>query len=101
MLWGHVALVARRLTSDSLFLSSSSSSFFFSLTSPLALGKSKLLGVGNQLPVLNVELRLVPVAVALSVSLIMCYTDIAVILSGGVGKNGSTVAVSARSHFSL
>ncbi|CAN8027189.1 unnamed protein product [Ixodes persulcatus] len=46
----------------------------------------------TRLPMLNVELRLVPVAVALSVSLIMCYTDIAVILSGGVGKNGSTVA---------
>lgn len=46
----------------------------------------------TKLPVLHVELRLVPVAMALSVSLIMCYTDVAVILSGGVGKNGSTVA---------
>ncbi|KAL3189992.1 hypothetical protein MRX96_020321 [Rhipicephalus microplus] len=48
--------------------------------------------VASQLPLFNVELRLLPVATALSVSIIMCYTDIAVILSGGVGKNGSTVA---------
>uniref|UniRef100_A0A224Z4R0 diacylglycerol cholinephosphotransferase n=1 Tax=Rhipicephalus zambeziensis TaxID=60191 RepID=A0A224Z4R0_9ACAR len=47
----------------------------------------------TKLPLFNVELRLLPVATALSVSIIMCYTDIAVILSGGVGKNGSTVAV--------
>uniref|UniRef100_L7M1A8 diacylglycerol cholinephosphotransferase n=1 Tax=Rhipicephalus pulchellus TaxID=72859 RepID=L7M1A8_RHIPC len=46
----------------------------------------------TKLPLFNVELRLLPVATALSVSIIMCYTDIAVILSGGVGKNGSTVA---------
>uniref|UniRef100_A0A1E1XQ98 diacylglycerol cholinephosphotransferase n=1 Tax=Amblyomma sculptum TaxID=1581419 RepID=A0A1E1XQ98_AMBSC len=46
----------------------------------------------TKLPLFNVELRLLPVAAALSVSLVMCYTDIAVILSGGVGKNGSTVA---------
>lgn len=46
----------------------------------------------TKLPLVNVELRLLPVATALSVSIIMCYTDIAVILSGGVGKNGSTVA---------
>lgn len=46
----------------------------------------------TKLPLFNMELRLVPVSAALSVSLIMCYTDVAVILSGGVGKNGSTVA---------
>ncbi|XP_064481138.1 cholinephosphotransferase 1-like isoform X5 [Ornithodoros turicata] len=46
----------------------------------------------TKLPLLHMELRLMPVAMALSVSLIMCYTDVAVILSGGVGKNGSTVA---------
>lgn len=46
----------------------------------------------TKLPLFNMELRLLPVAAALSVSLVMCYTDIAVILSGGVGKNGSTVA---------
>uniref|UniRef100_A0A023G7L6 diacylglycerol cholinephosphotransferase n=1 Tax=Amblyomma triste TaxID=251400 RepID=A0A023G7L6_AMBTT len=46
----------------------------------------------TKLPLFNMELRLLPVATALSVSLVMCYTDIAVILSGGVGKNGSTVA---------
>lgn len=46
----------------------------------------------TKLPLFNMELRLLPVSAALSVSLIMCYTDVAVILSGGVGKNGSTVA---------
>uniref|UniRef100_A0A2R5L4D6 diacylglycerol cholinephosphotransferase n=1 Tax=Ornithodoros turicata TaxID=34597 RepID=A0A2R5L4D6_9ACAR len=46
----------------------------------------------TKVPLLHMELRLMPVAMALSVSLIMCYTDVAVILSGGVGKNGSTVA---------
>ncbi|XP_075547003.1 choline/ethanolaminephosphotransferase 1 bbc isoform X1 [Dermacentor variabilis] len=46
----------------------------------------------TKLPLFNVELRLLPVATALSVSAIMWYADIMVILSGGVGKNGSTVA---------
>lgn len=46
----------------------------------------------TKIPFLHVEMRLLPVALALSVSLLMCYTYFVIILSGGVGKNGSTVA---------
>lgn len=46
----------------------------------------------TKIPYLHVELRLVPVTVALSVTFLMCYGYIVVILCGGAGKNGSTVA---------
>lgn len=46
----------------------------------------------TRLPFLHVELRLLPVIIALSVSAVMCYSNFVIILSGGVGKNGSTVA---------
>ncbi|XP_067135767.1 choline/ethanolaminephosphotransferase 1-like isoform X2 [Centruroides vittatus] len=45
-----------------------------------------------KIPYLHVELRLLPVALALTVSVIICYSLLTIILSGGVGKNGSTVA---------
>lgn len=48
----------------------------------------------SQLPGLHVELRLLPITVALLVSLLLCYSYSTVILSGGIGKNGSSVAVS-------
>lgn len=45
-----------------------------------------------KIPYVHVELRLLPVALALTVSVIICYSLLTIILSGGVGRNGSTVA---------
>lgn len=47
-----------------------------------------------QLPWLDVELKLVPIYVAVLVAALLAQSKVAVIITGGVGKNGSTVAVS-------
>lgn len=45
-----------------------------------------------QVPVLNVEMRILPILLAFCLSTLLCYYHIAVVCKGGVGKNGSTVA---------
>lgn len=39
------------------------------------------------------EVKLIPIAIACAVALILAQANVTVILAGGVGKNGSTVAV--------
>ncbi|GIZ03670.1 hypothetical protein CEXT_591191 [Caerostris extrusa] len=46
----------------------------------------------RKIPFLNVEIRLLPIILALCVSLVLCYFHIAALYKGGVGKNGSSVA---------
>jgi hypothetical protein len=41
-----------------------------------------------------VELKLVPIYVAVLVAALLAQSKVAIIITGGVGKNGSTVAVS-------
>jgi hypothetical protein len=43
---------------------------------------------------LDVELKLVPIYVAVLVAALLAQSKVAIIITGGVGKNGSTVAVS-------
>lgn len=45
-----------------------------------------------QIPFLNVELRLIPIAIAFFISFTYCYHHLVVVCRGGIGKNGSTVA---------
>ncbi|XP_048516816.1 choline/ethanolaminephosphotransferase 1 isoform X1 [Dendroctonus ponderosae] len=45
-----------------------------------------------KLPTLDVEVKLIPIAIACAVALILAQANLTVILAGGVGKNGSTVA---------
>ncbi|KAF8786613.1 Choline/ethanolaminephosphotransferase 1 like protein [Argiope bruennichi] len=45
-----------------------------------------------QIPGLHMELRLIPIIIAFLVSLVLCYGYTITILSGGAGKNGSSVA---------
>jgi len=45
------------------------------------------------LPILNVEFRFVPVAVAVVGSVSSIFTNIEIISQGGKGRNGSSVAV--------
>lgn len=57
-----------------------------------------------QLPWLDVELKLVPIYVAVLVAALLAQSKVAIIITGGIGKNGSTVAVSdfmACVHISL
>ena len=53
----------------------------------------------SQLPWLDVELKLVPIYVAVLVAALLAQSKVAVIITGGVGKNGSTVAVSEFAAF--
>ncbi|KAJ9588146.1 hypothetical protein L9F63_018504, partial [Diploptera punctata] len=46
----------------------------------------------TKLPWLDVELKLVPIYVAVLVAALLAQSKVAIIISGGVGKNGSTVA---------
>lgn len=46
-----------------------------------------------KIPSLDVEVKLIPIAIACAVALILAQANLTVILAGGVGKNGSTVAV--------
>jgi hypothetical protein len=43
---------------------------------------------------LDVELKLVPIYVAVLVAALLAQSKVTIIITGGVGKNGSTVAVS-------
>ncbi|XP_066253999.1 cholinephosphotransferase 1 isoform X2 [Euwallacea similis] len=45
-----------------------------------------------KIPTLDVEVKLIPIAIACAVALILAQANVTVILAGGVGKNGSTVA---------
>lgn len=54
----------------------------------------------SQLPWLNIQLKLMPVVLAAITHLGMIVSQFSTIFSGGVGKNGSTVAVSFR-YFSF
>nr|CAD7195235.1 unnamed protein product [Timema douglasi] len=53
---------------------------------------SCLLVVVVQLPGLMVEVKLVPISIAVMMTLLLAYSNISIIVQGGVGKNGSTVA---------
>ncbi|XP_071452385.1 cholinephosphotransferase 1 isoform X1 [Hetaerina americana] len=46
----------------------------------------------KQLPFFDVEMKLIPMFVALLVAILLAQANIVVIFTGGVGKNGSTVA---------
>jgi len=48
----------------------------------------------GQIPGLSTEVKLIPMFVAVFLAGLLAHSDLAVIISGGVGKNGSTVAVS-------
>ncbi|XP_035218097.1 choline/ethanolaminephosphotransferase 1-like [Stegodyphus dumicola] len=45
-----------------------------------------------KVPLLNIELRVLPILMAFFISLVLCYYHIVVVCKGGIGKNGSTVA---------
>ncbi|XP_023723076.1 cholinephosphotransferase 1 isoform X5 [Cryptotermes secundus] len=45
-----------------------------------------------KLPWLDVELKLVPIYIAVLVAALLAQSKVAIIITGGVGKNGSTVA---------
>lgn len=47
----------------------------------------------RQIPGLDMEVKLIPIGVACAVALLLAQANISVIFTGGVGKNGSTVAV--------
>ncbi|KAK7791693.1 hypothetical protein R5R35_008712 [Gryllus longicercus] len=46
----------------------------------------------TKLPWLNMELKLIPIYVAVLVAVLLAQSKVAIIITGGVGKNGSTVA---------
>ncbi|XP_021913069.1 cholinephosphotransferase 1 isoform X4 [Zootermopsis nevadensis] len=46
----------------------------------------------TKLPWLDVELKLVPIYVAVLVAALLAQSKVAIIITGGIGKNGSTVA---------
>lgn len=48
----------------------------------------------GQIPGLDIEVKLIPMIVAVMLAALLAHSNLAVIVSGGVGKNGSTVAVS-------
>lgn len=47
-----------------------------------------------QLPWINCELRTIPQYFSVFVQGLLAYSSLSVVFTGGVGKNGSTVAVS-------
>ena len=67
----------------------------FSLS--LAVSRWSLRWIRYQVPGLNVEVKVIPFVVAAVVHLFMLTSYLSCIFSGGVGKNGSTVAVSRSS----
>ena len=54
-----------------------------------------IIGLG-QIPGLDIEVKLIPMIIAVMLAALLAHSNLAVIISGGVGKNGSTVAVSFR-----
>lgn len=48
---------------------------------------------GEQFPGLNLEMKLIPVYIAFILALLVIYGYTIIIFTGGIGKNGSTVAV--------
>lgn len=53
---------------------------------------------GLQVPPFNVKLKFVLLVFTLSISLLLAKSNVSVILIGGVGKNGSSVAVSKTAN---
>lgn len=49
-----------------------------------------------QLPYTGTEVKVFPLWGVVSIAVLLAYSSLSVILAGGVGKNGSTVAVSPR-----
>lgn len=47
----------------------------------------------SKIPGLNMELKLLPIGIACAMAFLLAQANLAVIFTGGVGKNGSTVAV--------
>ncbi|KAL1489556.1 hypothetical protein ABEB36_013509 [Hypothenemus hampei] len=45
-----------------------------------------------KIPTLDIEVKLIPIIIACAVAVILAHANVTVILAGGVGKNGSTVA---------
>lgn len=50
----------------------------------------------GQIPGLDIEVKLIPMVIAVMLATLLAHSNLAVIVSGGVGKNGSTVAVSVE-----
>lgn len=53
----------------------------------------------GQIPGLDIEVKLIPMIIAVMLAAYLAHSNLAVIVSGGVGKNGSTVAVSVGLFF--
>ncbi|CAG9835253.1 unnamed protein product [Diabrotica balteata] len=57
----------------------------------------KIGGIGKNgstiaLPTMNVEMKLIPIALACMIAVFLAQSNLSIIFTGGVGKNGSTVA---------
>lgn len=50
----------------------------------------------GQIPGLDIEVKQIPMIIAVMLAALLAHSNLAVIVSGGVGKNGSTVAVSVE-----
>ncbi|CAH1280601.1 unnamed protein product [Diabrotica balteata] len=46
----------------------------------------------TKLPTMNVEMKLIPIALACMIAVFLAQSNLSIIFTGGVGKNGSTVA---------
>lgn len=46
-----------------------------------------------KIPSMDVELKLIPIGIACGVAVLLAQANVSIIFTGGVGKNGSTVAV--------
>ncbi|KAJ8919490.1 hypothetical protein NQ315_002111 [Exocentrus adspersus] len=60
-------------------------------------GRLKIGGVGKNgstvaIPTMDMEVKLIPIAVACAVAVLLAQANVSIIFTGGVGKNGSTVA---------
>ncbi|KAH1026940.1 hypothetical protein HUJ05_000529 [Dendroctonus ponderosae] len=74
---------------------------FSAFASRLKKGGKRQNGSTVALPTLDVEVKLIPIAIACAVALILAQANLTVILAGGVGKNGSTVASNRKMHVKL
>ncbi|KAJ8942527.1 hypothetical protein NQ318_005231, partial [Aromia moschata] len=57
----------------------------------------KMGGIGKNgstcaIPTMDVEVKLIPIAIACAVAVLLAQANVSIIFTGGVGKNGSTVA---------
>lgn len=51
----------------------------------------------SQIPILNIQMKMVPAICTFLGAIFSCTNYFRVIFTGGVGKNGSTIAVSLES----